>query len=83
MTTPQTFSKKLKARRHVYARAEVATLFQRVSEPRVEALASKLIGYITTNLPAAFEKRDGINAYRTNPYVLITAASVMKLGNPA
>lgn len=61
----------------------MAALFQRVSEERVEALASKLVGYISTNLPAAFEKRDGIAAYRTNPYVLVTAASVMKLGDPA
>lgn len=77
------FSKKLKARRHIYNREEVSALFQKVSEERVEALASKLVGYISTNLPAAFEKRNGIAAYRTNPYVLVTAASVMKLGDPA
>lgn len=79
----KSFSKKLKARRHVYDRDEVAALFQKVSEERVDMLASKLVGYISTNLPAAFEKRNGIAAYRTNPYVLVTAASVMKLGDPA
>lgn len=79
----KSFSKQLKARRQVYDRDKVAALFQKVSEERVEVLASKLVGYISTNLPAAFEKRDGIAAYRTNPYVLVTAASIMKLRDPA
>jgi hypothetical protein len=79
----KSFSKKLKKRLHIYDKDEVAALFQKVSEERVEALAGKLVGYISTNLPAAFEKRKGIAAYRTNPYVLVTAASVMNLGNPA
>jgi len=79
----KSFSKKLKARRHVYDRDEVAALFRKISEERVDVLASKLVGYISTNLPAAFEKRNGIAAYRTNPYVLVTAASVMKLRDPA
>ena len=83
MAAPKTLSKKLKARRHVYDRDGVAALFQKVDEGRVDRLASKLVGYISTNLPAAFEKRDGISHYRTNPYVLVTAASVMSLGDPA
>lgn len=79
----KSFSKKLKARHHIYHRDEVAVLFRNISEQRVEILAGKLSEYISSSLPAAFEKRDGIAAYRTNPYVLVTAASVMKLSDPA
>jgi len=77
------FSKALKARRHSYDREEVVELFRQVSEERVEELAGRLVGYISVNLPAAFEKRQDLSHYRTNPYVLVTAASVMKLGDPA
>ena len=77
------FSKALKARRHTYDRDEVVELFRKVNEERVEELAGRLVGYISVNLPAAFEKRQGLSHYRTNPYVLVTAASVMKLGDPA
>jgi hypothetical protein len=45
-------------------------------------LADALAEYISTNLPAAFERRDGIADYRTNPYVLMTSASVMRLDAP-
>jgi hypothetical protein len=30
-------------------------------------------------LPAAFENREGLSSYRTNPYVLMTSANVMRL----
>ncbi len=81
--TKNRFSKALKARRHTYDRDEVVQLFLSVSEARVDALAEKLVGYISVNLPAAFEKRQGLSHYRTNPYVLVTAASVMKLTDPS
>jgi Type II restriction endonuclease EcoO109I len=76
------FSKALKARRHKYDRDEVVELFKRVNEQRVDTLATKLVSYISTNLPAAFEKRKDLSHYRTNPYVLVTAATVMKLSDP-
>jgi hypothetical protein len=49
----------------------------------VHDLAAKLADYISVNLPAAFEKRGGLGDYRTNPYVLMTSASVMNLDEPA
>ncbi|MFL6759459.1 PmeII family type II restriction endonuclease [Sphingomonas sp.] len=77
------FSRMLKERRHRFDADEILHLFQQVDEERVEELAGRLVGYISVNLPAAFEKRDGLSDYRTNPYVLMTAASVMNLGEPA
>ena len=61
---------------------EIVALFAQVDEGRVDKLAKVLTGYISTNLPAAFEKRNGLSDYRTNPYVLMTSANVMKLGDP-
>lgn len=72
----------LKAPRHAFDATEIIKLFANVSEERVEALAEALSGYIGTNLPAAFEKRGSLADYRTNPYVLMTSASVMSLGDP-
>lgn len=69
----------LKAPRHVFSPERVAREFQSVDRGRVEALADDLCRYITQNLPAAFEKRSGLSDYRTNPYVLTTAASAIKL----
>lgn len=54
-----------------------------MDQARVEAFSASLTTYITENLPAAFEKRTGLAHYRTNPYVLMTSASVMNLDNPA
>jgi len=72
----------LKARRQRFTRSEIVTLFRQVDEQRVKALSTQLAQYITTNLPRAFEKRDGIADYRTNPYVLMTSATVMDLDDP-
>jgi hypothetical protein len=72
----------LKSRRHKFDPAEIVQLFAQVNEARVDYLATALTGYISTNLPAAFEKRDGLADYRTNPYVLMTSASVMNLAAP-
>lgn len=77
------FFNALKSRRHKFDAAEIVTLFEQVDEARVDHLASALGGYISTNLPAAFERRDGLGDYRTNPYVLMTSASVMNLADPA
>ena len=45
-------------------------------------MADTIATYIRSNLPRAVEKRRGLQDYRTNPYVLMTAASVMKLNDP-
>jgi hypothetical protein len=73
----------LRSQRHHFNIKEVVSLFTQVNENRVHTLARALTGYISTNLPAAFEKRDGLSDYRTNPYVLMTSASVMKLDDPS
>lgn len=73
----------LKAPRHKFSSEDIVGLFADTSEERVDALAAALSGYIGTNLPAAFEKRGSLADYRTNPYVLMTSASVMSLSDPA
>lgn len=73
----------LKCRRHRFNAQEILGLFGQVSEARVDDLAGRMTDYISSNLPAAFEKRGGLADYRTNPYVLMTSASVMDLGEPA
>jgi hypothetical protein len=77
------FYNALKTRRHRFDAEEVLQLFTSVSESRVDVLAGNLAVYIGQNLPAAFEKRGGLPDYRTNPYVLMTSAGVMGLGDPS
>jgi hypothetical protein len=72
----------LKAPRHSFSSEEIVGLFAEVSEERVDAFADALAGYISANLPAAFEKRGSLADYRTNPHVLMTSASVMNLRDP-
>jgi len=76
------FTAALKSRSHHYNVQEIVGLFANVTEARVETLARALAGYISTNLPLAFERRAALSDYRTNPYVLMTSASVMRLDDP-
>jgi len=78
-----TLSNVLKSRTHHLDPNEVIRLFGLVSEERVSRLASSVADYISTNLPAAFERRQSLADYRTNPYVLMTAATVMRLNEPS
>lgn len=78
----KSFFKTLKTPQHQYSGSTIAQLFAQVNEERVKALAATLNNYILQNLPAAIQKRDGLADYRTNPYVLLTCASVMKLEEP-
>src|SRR5215213_4572636 len=73
----------LRTKQHHYQPREIVELFAAVSEERVKLLAGILSTYILKNLPLAIERRDGLTDYRTNPYVLLTSASVMKLSDPA
>jgi hypothetical protein len=82
-STSNPFFECLRKQRHHFNPDEIVELFRCVDEKRVRDLAAKLANYISVNLPAAFEKRGGLGDYRTNPYVLITSASVMNLGEPA
>lgn len=68
--------------RHIFEGGEVAELLKRVDRERTLAVAGALATYIDTNLPAAVERRESLGDYRTNPYVLLTAATVMRLGDP-
>jgi hypothetical protein len=72
----------LKARTHHLNMTEVVEQFQHVDESRVKALSAMLTNYLTTNLPAAIDKRSGLQDYRTNPYVLMASAHVMDLEDP-
>jgi hypothetical protein len=69
----------LKSKRHVYSAERVKKEFASVSRERVEELSKDLCKYIIQNLPAAFEKRNVLADYRTNPYVLMTSASAINL----
>ena len=73
----------LKACHQRFDAQEITTLFCEVSQQRVDQLSANLSSYISTNLPAAFERRKGLSDYRTNPYVLMTSATVMNLDDPA
>jgi len=76
------FTAALKSRTHRFNTQEIVALFAKVTEERVEILAHALAGYISVNLPAALDRRSHLADYRTNPYVLMTSASVMGLGDP-
>lgn len=73
------FYKAIKARRHSYQSAEVGRLLTMTDKDRVEALSEAISTYIVKNLPEAIDRREGLAEYRTNPYVLLTSASVMQL----
>lgn len=53
-----------------------------LDEARVRQLAANLDAYIGTNLPVAINRRNTLTDYRTNPYVLMTCGSAMRLGDP-
>ena len=72
----------LKSRQRRFSVDEIICLFGDVSERRVDWLAQNLARYIGHNLPAVFEKRNKLADYRTNPYVLMTSASIMDLDDP-
>ncbi len=76
------FTAALKSRTHRFNTKEIVALFAKVTEERVETLAHALAGYISVNLPTALERRSHLADYRTNPYVLMTSASVMNLDDP-
>ncbi len=61
---------------------DMAKLLSGVSQERIDELANNLGEYISTKLPKILEKRNTLADYRTNPYVLMTAASVIKLSQP-
>ena len=81
-TRKNPFFDALKKQRHTFDQGEIVALFQKIDKGRLYKLCNELTHYIGTNVPAAFEKRGGLSDYRTNPYVLMTAASVTNLDEP-
>jgi hypothetical protein len=73
------FYKAIKARRHSFHPTSVSPLLTLINKDRVEALSGAISTYIVKNLAEAVERREGLAHYRTNPYVLLTSASVMQL----
>lgn len=73
------FYKAIKSQRHSFDPAQIAALLVQTNKDRVEALSDAISTYIIKNLPEAIERRKGLAEYRTNPYVLLTSASVMQL----
>lgn len=73
------FYKAIKAHRHSFQPTQVAALLAMTDKDRVKALSEAISTYIVKNLPEAIERREGLAEYRTNPYVLLTSASVMQL----
>lgn len=73
------FYKAIKEHRHSFNPAQIAALLALTNKDRVEALSEAISTYIVKNLPEAIDRREGLSEYRTNPYVLLTSASVMQL----
>jgi hypothetical protein len=76
------FYKAIKEHRHHFDSNEIVVVLSKTDEKRVNSLAEAISTYITKNLPDAIDRRDGLAEYRTNPYVLLTSASVMQLVDP-
>lgn len=57
----------------------LAEYFSRVNQERVQTIGRQLSKYLKINLPGAIDRRKGLGDYRTNPYVLMTCASTMRL----
>lgn len=71
----------LKAHKHLFSADEVAKYFQDVDKERIGHLSARISAYLETYLPRSFGSRETLHDYRTNPYVLMTSASVMDLDN--
>ncbi|NLV28467.1 MAG: hypothetical protein GXY48_15155 [Methanomicrobiales archaeon] len=82
MTSAKDIYPVLKKDKSVFEPNEIKKLFSQVDEQRVESISNRVGQYLLTNLPNAFDKRSGIKDYRTNPYVLMTSASVLNFDDP-
>jgi hypothetical protein len=76
------FYKALKSESSVFNSSDVTDLFALVDEERASRIAEDVSLYLRTNLPKAFDRRKNLDDYRTNPYVLLTSASVLDLDDP-
>jgi hypothetical protein len=82
MAAQNRFYNTLKSRTSVFDASEIAAQFSSVDEKRVSNLAGTISDYVRANVPRAFDSRESFSDYRTNPYVLMTSASVVNLNEP-
>jgi len=78
----RSFYKIIKGQAHKLDPQEIFQLFKQVNKERIQTLAGSVSTYLTTNLPLAIDRREGLGDYRTNPYVLMASAHVMNLQDP-
>ncbi|NVO65824.1 PmeII family type II restriction endonuclease [Methanofollis tationis] len=83
MVAKNSFYRILKSKKSVFETSKISDLFSHVDKERVDRIAESVSVYIRDNLPKAFDKRENLADYRTNPYVLLTSASVLDLDDPA
>lgn len=62
--------------------SQALACLDRVDKQRVDALAQRFSTYIATNVPRSIDQRKNLADYRINPYVIITAAQALGLGDP-
>lgn len=62
-----------------YDAARIAALLARVSQQRVDEIAESMAAYISLNLPKTIRSKSSLGDYRTSPYVLMAAASALRL----
>lgn len=72
----------LKCQHKRYDKNEMISCLSEISQSRIEDIAEVLTVYITENLPKAIERKKDLGDYRTNPYVLLTSASILQLKEP-
>ena len=65
----------------VYSHPLIRDLFSRVREEKVDDLAEALSNYLSIHLPGTLNRRNDLQDYKTNPYVLLTSASAMDWEN--
>lgn len=71
----------LRAKRAAFDEGRVAALFRQVDQDRVVRLSSELASFVSEKLLNSAESREVLSDYRTNPYVLMTSASIMQLSD--
>lgn len=82
MKVKGSFYKILKAKKCVFNALDITEQLAHVDEGRVNKIAEGVSSYLQINLPKAFDRRKNLGDYRTNPYVLMTSASVLDLDDP-
>ena len=72
----------LRAKACPYVASEIIQLLSQVDRGRVASLSGKITAYIRKNVGRAVEKRNSLDSYRTNPYVLMATSRLLDLSDP-